>query len=303
MIPSGRATRAFRVLTPAERMNLILHSLRRDEEPDGMVRWTLPQAQVDEFNRLLHLMTETMLELGSMTRLQDALLVQVEILAAVTHDLEAAGSIAKHAMECLTIGVPELLTFEQAAARIEEDGRELIPVEEAVDLVAEMIGVTLPAASKLLRNRVKNGNVAYAGVCEVAGLHPEVRPEWGAAAVVVSAEEDLELFRRSRDALRDDLINLAVQSAEARIEGLKEQVREGLVVRMTDVAVIQGVAQLIGEEFQGEPPLFIEDESLLEQIEARIERLGQEFGPIEVPDTTAAIERLAAALKERARLV
>ncbi len=302
MIASGRATRAFKVLAPSERANLILYALRRDEEPDSMVRWTLPQAQVEEFNRLLHLMTETMLELGSMIRLQDALLVQVELLAAVVHEIESAGLVAKHAMECLAMGVPELLNSTEANERTKEDGRELIPMGEAADLLIEATGVTLTAARELLQTRVENHKVAYADLCEVAGLRPAVRPEWGAATVVVSDCEDIETYRRARDTLRDDIMILAAQSSESRIEGIKVQVREGLVVRRTDVAVIRGVAQSIGEEFQREPPLFAEDEILLERIEARIERLGQEFGPSEASETDPAIDRLVAALRERGRL-
>jgi len=131
-----RLTRLSPALSARERAILVLGSLKDDTPEDPAWRRTMPQEQVREFNRLIHLMNVANQKLATyihlVAKLEDELQLRQAWLVSLILWQEHVDEIRR----AVRLTVEEPITESDYAAKVDALRAEWVPVEELAGLLA-----------------------------------------------------------------------------------------------------------------------------------------------------------------------
>ncbi len=315
MTKNARLDKLYPGLTAHERALLVLQAWKDDTDEDPQVRNTMPNSQVDEFNRYIALMNGCNQHLGPYILVLRAVVEQLSLKLGwlmtirlwTLNSEELAFAAFRAAREPIAKSVYLL--------RVKKEREREVPLRELAEMLAERSIADdaterqwqreVTKKAKDIERAVKSGAVAahkrgrgllvqLGSFYDWLGEPIPVHPDWGIEYEVRSAADDIDALRERFDGLKDAVRNsptgaeLTLEAgrepermerfARDASESLSEAIRDGVVGKWRELRTVETVLAETTEEFGGEDPLIPEARSFLDDVRAQLEDLRSSFG-------------------------
>jgi len=132
-----RLDRLYPALSAKERAVLVLKAWKEDRETDPAVRYSMPQAQAAEFNRLIGLMNAANFHLGRYVLVIELLLGQLDLRYAWLATLRLWGMQASSTADYIGLYTKDPVTESEHRRLLEKERARMAPLSELAELLAE----------------------------------------------------------------------------------------------------------------------------------------------------------------------
>ena len=315
MTKQGRLDKLYPGLTAKERALLVLQGWKEGSEEDPQVRSTMPNSQVDEFNRYIALMNGCNQHLGPYILVLNSLVEQLSIKLGWLKTIELWTLNSEELAFAAFSAAREPITKSAYRRLVDKEREREVPVREIAEMLTERSipddaterdwKQAVAKQAKDIEKAVQNGTVAAHGrgrrllintgsLYDWLGETVPVYPDWGLEHEVLPNGKDFETLKGRFDGLKDAARNspagaelpLGAKREPERMEcfsrdvseALSGAIREGVVGKWRELLAVEAVVSEAAEEFGGEDPLIPELRSFLVAVRAQLEDLRSSVG-------------------------
>ncbi len=315
MTRKGRLDRLYPGLTARERALLVLEAWKEGGEEDLQVRNTMPNSQVEEFNRYIALMNGCNQHLGPYLLLLSALVEQLSLKLGWLKTIQLWTINSETLAMAAFRAAREPITKSAYRRLVDKEREREVPVRELAEMLTERSipddaterdwKQAVAKKAKDIEKAVQSGTVAThrrgrrllvntGSFYDWLGETVPVYPDWGLEHEVLPNGEDFETLKERFDGLKDAVrdspagaeLPFEAEREPERMErfsrdvreALSEATRDGLVGKWRELLAVEAVVAETTEEFGGEDPLIPEVRSFLVGVRAQLEDLRSSFG-------------------------
>jgi len=132
-----RLAKLYPALSAKERAIMVLRAWKEDREPDQAVRYSMPPAQVTEFNRLIDLMNAANFKLGQYVLVVELLLGQLDLRYAWLAAMRLWGIDGSCTADYIGLYTKEPVTESEHKRLAEKERARTAPLSELAEVLAE----------------------------------------------------------------------------------------------------------------------------------------------------------------------